>query len=109
MSMSVPRSHSQVAEDKRIDVCRLLDAFCRFACSVARFCVDSNQDRVTAGLCMLQRGCIFERMRGNNPIIVIGCGDKRRGVFPALAHIMNRRVSAEHLELFLVLAGSVVS
>src|SRR5262245_30994142 len=57
---SILRRHSQIAKDKRIDVCGLLDALRGVAGAMAGFCVDPNESGITARLRMLYRRRVFE-------------------------------------------------
>ena len=66
---------------------------------MARPRLDPNEDGGLAALRGLQRGGVFETVRGHNPIIVIGRRDECRGVFRARLDVVQRRVSVERCKL----------
>src|SRR5579871_5178568 len=85
---SVGRRHTQVVEEECVDVYGLLDPLSQAAASMAGVGIDANQDRVITAALRLQRRCVFERVRGNDAVIMVCGGNQSCRILHTLANVM---------------------
>src|SRR5215469_2114479 len=82
--------HAESAQDEGERVRGLFDApQQRFAHAMPGACLNPNQDRISPGIGVLHRGCEFEAMRRENPIVVIAGHDQSRRIVYAGLHILH--------------------
>src|SRR5262245_22724479 len=102
--LAVVRRDAQVVEEKGKDVRRDLDVLGRVARAVARFRFNADQDRIIAGVLLLQRGRIFKRMSRHDAVVVIRGRNQRRRILHAFLYVVERRVCVQVLEFGRVVA-----
>ena len=79
------RGDAEIVEEERVDVGGEFDGFGGAAGAVAGFGVDADENGIIVARECLQAGGVFEGVRGNDAIVVIGGGDESGGIFRARA------------------------
>ncbi len=83
------RGDPEVVEEESIDVGGEFDGFGGAAGAMAGFGVDADEDGIVVAGEGLQRGGVFEGMRGNDAVVVVGGSDERGGIFCARANVVD--------------------
>src|SRR5215475_252934 len=85
------RRDAEVMKQEGVSVRRDFELFGGARSAVAGFGLDADQHGRRAALFLLDRRGVFERVRGDHAVVVVGGGDQRRRVFH-LFDVVQRRV-----------------
>src|SRR5262249_62152987 len=101
------RRDAEVVKQEGVSVRRDFELFGRARSAVTGFGLDADQHGRGTSLFLLDRRGVFERMRGNHSVVVIGGSDQRRRVF-RLFDVVQRRGCGNRLELFGVIRTAII-
>src|SRR5215510_4732570 len=101
------RRDAEIVKQEGVSVRRDFELFGGARSAVAGFGLDADQHGRRAALFLLDRRGVFERVRGDHAVVVVGGGDQRRRVF-RLFDVVQRRVRVKRLELLGFVRRSVI-
>src|SRR5690349_12884142 len=93
--------HSQIVEQKCINIGVRFQSLCRAARPVSRLRINPNQNRIISRGLLLQFGGVLEGMGWNHAIVMVGGRDENGWILDSLPDVVNRRITIEGFELVL--------